>query len=543
MSKKVSIIGCFLFAVVPFWLLGQFSISVGDDLGYMFADSSLHKGDGEMITNLRDCITTQANHYLSTNGRFLVHVATHFFTSIAGMAIFNIVNAIMFGLLFLLTVKFITPQQSMRNWYAYLLSLFMLWVCVPAPGAVMLSLVAFAVNYMWTAVVYLTFLLLLKKSSNSNKTFRHDWIYYLLGGLGAVVVGSLQESYGLPISAALFFMAVFNLKKIKSLPMTMIISFFVGCAICVFAPGNWCHAAQGGGFTIDSIIRKSESLLSELSVSVIALLVLLLLIFVVVNRKKMKQIVTENAFFLIAIGVSLLLAVLTFTSVRQLFCPSLFSIIVLGRIIMSWKQAKMFKAVSAIVMIGVLISIFVGGYMLRKNTFEIHSKVLEQLGGSSRVIFADATNANYNSDSKIVRLMADMYAPDPLANDKLHLLFDGYTKRGLSRIGWENRGTKNIVNFMPYPAQIIAANYENHPEVQPIEETPGCELKVINIDKKYKSVRVLRNQKQNGYIYMPFSSADSETALPYEAFIYRGFRYIILPASAPETICLKKVKL
>ena len=61
--KKSKIISAawFLFVVLSFALLAQFSISIGDDLGYMFADSALHKGDGDMITNLRDCITTQAN--------------------------------------------------------------------------------------------------------------------------------------------------------------------------------------------------------------------------------------------------------------------------------------------------------------------------------------------------------------------------------------------------------------------------------------------------------------------------------------------------
>ena len=38
----------FVFVVASFWLLGQFSISVGDDLGYMFTDSALHKGDGKL---------------------------------------------------------------------------------------------------------------------------------------------------------------------------------------------------------------------------------------------------------------------------------------------------------------------------------------------------------------------------------------------------------------------------------------------------------------------------------------------------------------
>lgn len=536
---NIKTIGWFLFAIVPFWFLAQFSISVGDDLGYMFADSSLHKGDGEIITNLGDCFLAQTKHYLTTNGRFLVHVVTHFFTSIAGMAIFNVANTIMFGLLFLLTVKFITPQRQQGGWYACLLALFMLWVCVPSPGTVMLSLVAFAVNYLWTAVAYLAFLLWLKKASYSNKTFKRNWSFYLLGGFGALVAGSLQESYGLPISAALFFMAVFNLKKINSLSLTMILGFFAGCGICVFAPGNWCHAAQGGGFTIDSILRKCEALTQELMLSAMALLLIVLAVEFLLNRKDAMRIVRDNMFFLIAILVSLLLAVFTFTSSRQLFCPSVFSIIVIGRIVMRWKHEIVFRVVSAVVMCCVLTLIFVGGYVARKNTYMIHNKILAQLGGKSALVVADATNANYNIDCEIVRLFAERYAPDPLANETLHLLFDGYTKRGLSRIGWQNRKATNIGNFIPYPAGVIEARFKSSPDIEPIQGTSRYKAVAVRLDRKYKSVRIAKTMK-NASGYMPFKSGECKNAMPYEAFIYKGYRYLIVPNAAPDTIILKK---
>ena len=112
MRSKVSIIAWFAFAVITFWLLDRYSISVGDDLGYMFSDSSLHKGDGKLITSIDECFATQVKHYVSTNGRFLVHVTTHFFTAIAGLDIFRIVNSIMFGLLWLSIVKYVAPCNS-----------------------------------------------------------------------------------------------------------------------------------------------------------------------------------------------------------------------------------------------------------------------------------------------------------------------------------------------------------------------------------------------------------------------------------------------
>ena len=539
-KSNLKIFGWFAFAVISFLFLGQFSISVGDDFGYMFADSALHKGDGKMITNIVDCFSTQAKHYLSTNGRFLVHTATHFFTAIASIEIFRAINAVMFGLLWLLALHFITPRHECKGWYASLLALFLLWTCLPSPGTVMLSLVAFALNYMWTGVAYLGFLLWLKKSATSRKSFKKNRLYYLLCGFSAILIGSLQESYSLPISASLFLMAAFKFKRLNSLSATMIVSFFVGCGVGVFAPGNWCRAAQGGGFTLDSIIRKCEVLSLELMYSAISALVVLIVISAIINRKNTMLIIKRNTFFLIAIAVSIVLAMLTFTSSRQLFCPSLFAIIVMGRLIMGWKENVAFKGVSTVVMCCSLTIIFVGGYILRKNTYENYMKVTAQLGGKASVIFADATNANYNSESKIVRLFAKTYAPDPFENHTLRLTYDGYTKRGLSRIYWKNRKSSNIKNIIPYPAKVIAERFKTSTiKPQPIKGTSRYKTIATKIDSIHKGLRFSTKLKEANK-YMPFKSEKKSNALPYEKFTHEGYIYILIPATSPDSIILKK---
>ena len=139
---------------------------------------------------------------------------------------------------------------------------------------------------------------------------------------------------------------------------------------------------------------------------------------------------------------------------------------------MGWKQNVAFRGVSAVIMGCLLAIIFVGGYILRKNTYENYEKVTAQLGGKASVIFADATNANYNSESKIVRLFAKTYAPDPFENHTLRLTYDGYTKRGLSRIYWKNRKSSNIKNIIPYPAKVIAERFKTSTiKPQPIKGT------------------------------------------------------------------------
>lgn len=527
----------FVFVVASFWLLGQFSISVGDDLGYMFTDSALHKGDGKLITSIWECFTTQTKHYFSTNGRFLVHTTTHFFTAIAGMKVFNVVNAFVFGLLWLLVSKAISPGVKERKFFAYLLSLFLLWTCVPAPGATLLSLVAFAMNYVWTAVAYLAFLLVLKKVNAASKTFRRNYLLYALCAVGSIVVGSLQESYGLPISAALFILAVFNLKKLKSLTLTMILSFFAGCAACVFAPGNWCHAEQGGGFSLESIMRKSELLSYELMFSVISLLLVIMIVLFIVNRKEAKNIIKQNAFYFVAIGVSLLLAILTFTSTRQLFCPSVFAIIVMGRILLRWEDVVVYRRVLSVAMSVALIGIIVGGYFLRKNTYAIYNEVVGQLGGKSRVLTADVSNANFNSDNAFLRWFAEVYAPDPFANTKLHLVFDGNTKRGLSRMGWENQKKTNVSNVLPYSKTNIEKRFDGSSKARPIGKTTKLKVATVQLDKKYKTARIYKSYTKADK-YMAFKTEDKSDALSCVKYIHNGYVYLILDHNAPDSVVL-----
>ena len=537
-KSTIHLLVWFVGVVATFLLLGQFSISVGDDLGYMFADSKLHNCDGPMISSVWECFTTQAKHYVSTNGRFIVHVITHFFTALAGMKVFNVVNALMFGLLWLLVVKTIGLKKASNKTFLYLLSLFLLWTCLPLPGATMLSLVAFATNYLWTGVAYLAFLMLLRKMSVARKTFRQNWILYIACGVAAIVVGSLQESYALPISGALFVLGVFNIRRINSLLMTMIIGFFVGVGVSMFAPGNWNRMSSGGGFSIEKLLRTCNILSQELIFSVIALLVLMTVAFFVINRKSAKQFVKRNAFYYLAISFSLFLALLTYSALRQMFCPFLLSVIVIGRMLMRCENIVRFRQVSMAVMGCVLVAIFAGGYVLRENTYNIHQNILNQLGGNPKNLIADATNAHYNIDNKFIRGFAKRYAPDPLAGEELHIVFDGYTKRGLSRIGWENRQSSNVISVIPYPQSKIEQCFENPPEVNQIGTTTSYKAKVINIDRKYRSVRLDTAINMAGQ-YMPFETESSKKALRHERYVYNGHVYFILDSRSPDIVVLK----
>ena len=227
-KRNILLATCFLLVTFSFWLMCQFSISVGDDLGYMFTDTALHKADGKLIESIFECFSTQANHYFSTNGRFLVHTATHFFTAIADLDLYRITNTMMFGILWLLIAIFIKPKHTNWNYFICLIALFMLWVFTPDAGTTMLSLVAFATNYMWSAVAYLGFIILLKTTEEKEYKFKSYYHLYIAYSIISLIVGSLHESYSIPIGVSIFVMSAFRFKQIKSLSLVMMLSFFIG---------------------------------------------------------------------------------------------------------------------------------------------------------------------------------------------------------------------------------------------------------------------------------------------------------------------------
>ncbi len=540
-KSRLHIVVWFIFVAITFWLLDQFSISVGDDLGYMFTDTTLHKCDGKLITSVEECLSTQLNHYFTTNGRFFVHFTTHIFIALAGLNIFRIFNALMFSFLWLFIVKFIRINNDDENEFCFLLILFLLWIFIPDIGTTALSLVAYAINYLWTAVLYLGYILLLKKYNKKNLTFKSNSWKYIILSLLSIFVGSLHESYNIPIGISLFILSIKYFKHINTLIFTMIISFFIGASIEIFAPGNFSHAIQGGGFSIENILRKSTLLSEELLLSSINFLFVLLLILFIFSRDTFKKIFHENIFFIIVIVVSLIFALFTFTSARQIFCPSICAIIIIGRILTHIIRNVNLRQITSTIMGICFAIIIIIGYSMRKNVYETyHNQVIKNLGSKSSTLFMDISSANHNINNILIRKFADIYAPDPLANNTLHLLFDGYTKKGLSRIGWENGKSMNLKNIIPYPAKTIENKFSGLLDsLYTSTDKKFLKSKVISLDCRYNAIRVSTEIKDYNK-YSPYISIRAKKVIPYEKFRYGEYIYFILSYNSPDTIILKQ---
>ncbi len=408
--------------IATFFVLNCFSIHTGDDLGYMFADTTHHSGDGVRVTSLAQCFSTQCHHYVTTNGRFLVHVLVMALLNLVPISLYRLLNAFMFGVLWLLTCRLVAPSK--RSFSLYAVAWFLLLVAIPQPGLVLLTLVSYSVNYMWVGVAVVAFLLALQRKVSSK------WFI-----LYAAFVGSLQESFSLPLCAALFLGAI-----LKRVPIPVVCAFIVGTAVEVFAPGNMAHAAQGGGFSLAALSHKLTALGADLCYSIIAPAALAALVWLCLQRKKAILFLNENIILVTAIIAALLLAMLTFTSPRQLTAPTLFTIILLLKLL---PDNKYLATASVVATVAVMTIMGIYKYQIKSR----YDSLIDCVRSGYTVVFPKGETP-CSANNTFTRA----FIPDPLCNRGLVAIGDKYTKQGLSRL----RGEKSIKTILPYSPQHIA---------------------------------------------------------------------------------------
>lgn len=435
----------FIFAMISFALLDTERVSTGDDLGYMFANTTIHSGDGERIESVMDIVKTQASHYMNCNGRFIIHGVTQLFVSLLPGWVFVLCNALMFALLWYLSLSLLRLNDSASGIKVALL--LMIWLCVPRPGVTMLSLVAFSVNYLWGAVVTLLFLLMLRKSAGG---LRCPWIYALV----AFLIGTMHEGYSLPVSGALFILAFFRrYRKYKS-QRWLVIPYWLGTCVLLISPGNFSHAGQGGGITISSLAHKMSALSSEIIWSDISLLFILLVASLIISRNYFREYCCRNILLIVATILSVLLACISFTAVRQLFAPAIFSMLMLFSLLMDSPVRKILgRSVAPYIIVVVICSLLGGAYVVRRTAMEKMSYVVDEVKKGSATVALKKDH-----DVRIPLLLTPLlvrFTCDPFQGRDLKILFDGYTKRGLSRIYSPSGGSNSLRTVLPCPLSEI----------------------------------------------------------------------------------------
>lgn len=446
----------FLFAAVTFALLDQHSISLGDDYGYMFTDSRLHGGDGGRVHTFADCWNTQLSHYCTTNGRFVVHLFTQVFVSIAPWWVYKALNALIFATVWLYLCRLGARSASFSfrrgavTWTA-------IWLLMPKPGLIMLSLTAFSLNYMWSGAAALAFLWYYSREGR-------QWCGYkfVLFGLLAFLAGFSQESYSLPLAGALVLTPFITNASLTRRQCVVCGIFLAGAVLCAVAPGNINHLQQGGGLESEGLAHKVSHLLSSLLLTPLLPLAFALIIYWIKDRKACKAFIKSNLLLSLAIVIGLAFDALSFTATRQLYSVSFFSLVMLLRLPV-WRggYVREYGTQTAIALTLATCLMLGGAFVLRRDVYRRHAQLLQfterqavAAAGGKYMSWTDVRQAPYNTSPRLWSLLGS-FAPDPWERSEFYIPFNRQVRRVMSRRHTPGGNAKALITVLPLPESKI----------------------------------------------------------------------------------------
>ena len=366
MSKKTVRIGIGAFLLIIgslFYLMNMYTPICGDDYLYSFyltpvAAKSFFEGTSigfeQKISSFTDVIFSQYNHYFYVNGRTIPHILEQSFAGLWGENCFNLINVFAFLLLNMLVI-WISGKRNLTKFGYWVAAVFFIWFLLPCPVDLFL-LMSGALNYTWSAVLCLAFLLVYTKVRQMERV---NWgVAFLLFLLG-VISGWTHESLVIGISGALFiiYCVQYNKRKPKSPEIALVAGFWLGTLLLCLSP-----AARGrASFDHPSIWETFLLIIGEIR----AFYVLLFLPVYTSFREKrnnnnhtLRKFFYDNQLYFYVILIELVFSlVIGFRNVRQLFGIELFSVVILIKLISEqtsfnavWCRSVSIVAASAIVL-------------------------------------------------------------------------------------------------------------------------------------------------------------------------------------------------
>ena len=535
-----------LVAGVLFYLLNRLTpFPWHDDIMYQYIGGMGGGIDGnyEQVRNLKDVITSQLFDYQHSNGRFIVHAIVQCFCALWGMEAFRVVNVCVFLLLCVGMMKILRLQFASRPLDKYLI-VFALFFLLPTPGGTFLGIIAYAINYLWTAcaVIWVAYLYLnLQRGSITLSVPLKIAVF-----LGAAIVGSLQESFTIGVSGALFFYYCFNFKKLRGDVAWLVIGFWVGTCFAVFAPANFVRLDKMDSNARFSALVSSLSRFAHaiLEAKALPLLIVVLVVYGIRSWNSCWEFIRTQTFWLLGIAINVLfIGLMAYTGARQLTAPDLFSILVLLQLsyhLFAPVLQRRGKVISilAVVLIGML---YVPVYQSRLEEKGVSDEVLKRAEDFKGEIFVNTDCETYMAKCKN-RYLPSNYNSFPLS-------FVGkWGKHVLSCYATRGANIRQIKAVLPQTTDYIIGHcipeHEIQENVYQLTLSENNYLAVVRIPasvdiaqvemiawmEPFKLLGKLRDKVFNlSDNKMKVALNDDEVGIEAQCFVEGGWRYVVFP--------------
>lgn len=220
-----------------------------DDYSYSYTFAV--KENKFRITNIKELVDSQINHYKVMNGRAVTHTLAQTFLMF-DKSVFDFFNALVFvWLVFIVVYHALGRRTRVRALYC-LAAFLSIWSFTPAFGDCYLWLTG-SCNYLWGITIILTYMLLLEhvyEHGESEKRAKR-LVSYPFVFASALIAGFTNEntSASLVAMGALFLLFSFLKRRKLSLTATIgLVGNICGFLLILFAPGQGVRLDANGGF-------------------------------------------------------------------------------------------------------------------------------------------------------------------------------------------------------------------------------------------------------------------------------------------------------
>ena len=312
-------------AVVAFAVLNFLTPEYHDDFVYKFMFEGGTVNYDHPVRSISDIVVSQVEHYQSVNGRSLVHFLVQLFTGVLGKPVFNIVNAIIFGLFLLLLKRYSFRHASGQCHELFALSLTLALVLLMPRFKDTFLWMTGSVNYLWSATAALLFLLMYEK--------RREWTAdksLVLPLIAAFLLGWTHEGITLPLGASLAIISLVSFKKNRDKQgLWLALAYLGGAIITAIAPGTIARSGMTGGLSASVLGLKfiaGLAIIGKLRLVYLAILVGVILWFT--DRSAVKKVMARDGHLPLAALLSLIVIFSSGqTLTRAAFGLELFSLV------------------------------------------------------------------------------------------------------------------------------------------------------------------------------------------------------------------------
>ena len=335
---------------IIYTVLNWLSPMDGDDFVYRFIFRNGYTIKSTEVNSFHDLVSSQIDHFLHENSRTPVHIIAQALLMVNGKWLFNIFNPFFFLAFILLTVRYATGRI---NFHTTVLVVFLI-VVFPCFDHFYLWMMG-CMNYLWTSVVVLVFLILLEKRKDKLVS-KSSWGILLF----SFFAGWTHEGITIPIAVGFILAALPKWRKLKKTEYTwMLLCFLLGAALCLSFTIYKAFTDSSGSLieTLQKKIETGNSIMADLRL--IYALIVGCLIGLLCCRKRFFSFFRENIrwFWVTLLGIGIVYAT-GLARTRTAYIVEFGSLLLLVRLYIVFKPNKAVKRMLSTIMILLMLALF-----------------------------------------------------------------------------------------------------------------------------------------------------------------------------------------